>query len=322
MTRFLILAPAAFSMLALGKARFATTPYDESIDSVAREALVAGVERSHAKAGFVIVSEPATGRVLAATTVDLRERSTWTIDSPITPASGMKPLLAAAAIQGGVTTFDTVHECEQGKYELEGTVYRDWMAFDRLTTSEMVARSSSICALKIAERLGVERLRGAMTDFGFAAGAEADLPAIAIGGLYAAPLEMVQAFGSIANGGRLLTPIAWDAKDADIREVRTVLSPEVAGGMRAVLARAVEGGTGSNARSERWTTAGKTSSSGRGSGPMAGFIGFAPASDPRVVVYVGILEPEGSAHGNGQAAPVFREVVEAVLPRLGVAPDR
>jgi len=99
--------------------------------------------------------------------------------------------------------------------------------------------------------------------------------------------------------------------------------------------RAVTGGTGGNARSLLYTTAGKTSTGHfhlpnpekyhelHSKSDFGGFVGFAPATQPRIVVYAAMIEPKGKhVVGNTQAAPVFREIVEEVLQYMKVAPDQ
>jgi cell division protein FtsI/penicillin-binding protein 2 len=113
------------------------------------------------------------------------------------------------------------------------------------------------------------------------------------------------------------------------------ISEEAARKMRSVLVGAVQNGTGKNAQSSLYSTAGKTSSAYAPQSPqheelggergIAGFVGFAPAQNPRLVVYVGIIEPTNSydhnPHGNEHAAPVFKEVIETLLSKMNVASD-
>jgi penicillin-binding protein 2B len=106
--------------------------------------------------------------------------------------------------------------------------------------------------------------------------------------------------------------------------------------MRGVLEKVVtdELGTGhQNAASKFYTTAGKTSTGYYPEDPehhllgggtaLAGFVGFAPVKNPRVVVYIGTIMPHGKqAHGSSQSGPVFREIAEKVLQHWKVAPDQ
>ncbi len=100
--------------------------------------------------------------------------------------------------------------------------------------------------------------------------------------------------------------------------------------MKTVLAKVVTDGTGKLAGSGLYTTAGKTSTSNGTTGDdggervIVGFVGFAPVERPRVVIYVGIIDPRKIDHpfGGQQAAPVFRQVAEQVLLSMHVLPDK
>ena len=167
------------------------------------------------------------------------------------------------------------------------------------------------------------------------------VPYVAYGqGFRSTAIEFVQAFGAFANGGNLLAPLSANAPDSDKKVLRRVLSPDNAEKVKSILREVVLSGTGrTNAASYLYTTAGKTASffspdddwleSSRGTrkANMAGFIGFAPVNNPRVEIYVGIRDPKisishnGGAHGSEHAAPVFKQIAEAVLQEMKVAPD-
>jgi len=155
------------------------------------------------------------------------------------------------------------------------------------------------------------------------------------GGFRSSTLEILQAFGAIANGGNLMKPILANSHDSQI--VRRVLGPSVAQEMREILRKTVESGTGSTAVSKLYTTAGKTASArlnnflkidwygGKTQADFAGLVGFAPVNNPKVQIFVGINNPDTDqtgAHGRVHAGPVFREMVDSVLTYLKVAPDK
>lgn len=155
-------------------------------------------------------------------------------------------------------------------------------------------------------------------------------------GFNVTPLEMIQAYGAIANGGKLMKALQANESDSAAKIVRQVLSPETAQGMKTVLEKAVLDGTGKNAQSQLYTTAGKTGTAYTpgssehhllgGERAIASFAGFAPVDNPKVAIYVGVIEPknakDGQPHGSQHAAPIFREVTDRVLQHLGVKPDK
>jgi beta-lactamase regulating signal transducer with metallopeptidase domain len=328
---------------------------DPAIQSIAQRALSRHLSSHKARAGFVLVSEPSTGRLLAV--AESGSGAHWALSYKLEPASIIKPIVAAEAVAKKATTLDEKHDCEDGSYQLGSRVYRDWKPFSELSTAEALMQSSNICGIKIGEELGSMGLAQALSDFGIGPGGSAEqfplarpgefpapgelaraeyVPMISTGysgggGFYVTPIELVQAYGVFANGGLLLKPYAGPTSVPTV--LRRVLTPAVAGDFREVLGRAVLEGTGKNAKSDRYTTAGKTSTAYSpelsdheklgGEVSVAGFIGFAPLERPRILVYSVVIDPQDkSPTGNFHAAPMFREVTEAVLKHLGVAPDR
>lgn len=274
------------------------------------------------------------------------------------PGSTFKVIVIAAAIEAGLVTSGEVIDCENGKIRIGDNIIRDAHPHGNLSVADVIKVSSNIGALKVEQRLGQGGLYDALSAFGFGKKSGADLPGesagimssprkwselqyatIAFGqGIAATPIQMVMAFAAIANGGELLRPYIVRRvldKDGEVIESR---NPEVSGRpishrtaavMRDLLVRVgEEGGTGTLAASAEYTIAGKTGTAQKAKAGMGGyipgkyyssFVGFAPADDPRIAVYVGIDEPGGKFYYGGQvAAPVFRRIVEKSLQYLKV----
>ncbi|MBI2603849.1 MAG: penicillin-binding protein 2 [Deltaproteobacteria bacterium] len=231
-----------------------------------------------------------------------------------------------------------------------------------LTTTEIIVNSSNICAYKIAKRLGKKALWETYRSFGFDSGNTIlDLPGATAGrisrpeswgelrfaniafgqGLLVTGLEMVQAFAVFANGGNLIKPYLIERIESDDGNIlfsyntlqkTKVLSPKTVNFMRKALVRVVTEGTGTLAQSDWYTTAGKTgtaekvdSSTRRYSAEkrIPNFVGFAPVSDPHILVYIALDEPrEKPYYGGKWAAPAFSEIVTKTLKYLNVAPDK
>ena len=336
---------------------------DQDIQSITERVLKDAILMQNAKGGFAIVADPMTGKILAAVDIDSTDTlpENWALNQQLEPASLIKTLVAAQAIESGLTAPQAVHACENGYYRFGNRVYHDWKkkGWEHLTTEETVTNSSDICSMKIAEKIGAEGLRQMLVDFGFGPGGSvksfpkarvgtlppADdrnnpkmVPFVSAGfGFKTTPLELVQAYGAIANGGLLLMPQTADTENAHSEVIRRVLSADTANKVKEILRQVVLKGTGKRgAQSHLYSTAGKTASSyvpdltkwdlveGRKRGNFAGFIGFAPVNEPRVEVYVGIHDPSSrdGAHGGTHAAPVFRRIVEDVLVHMNVAPDK
>ena len=275
------------------------------------------------------------------------------------PGSTFKVIVIAAALNAGLVGDNETLNCENGKIRIGKDVVRDAHPHSRLSVANIVKVSSNIGAYKIERRLGMEGVYEAMRSFGFGRKTDIDLPAesagilsspdrwsplqfatIAFGqGIAATPLQMSMAFAAIANGGQLLAPHVvkrvMDAADGEVRSVRTrkvvghPITPATAKLMSKMLRRVVDkDGTGALAASVEYQVAGKTGTAQKADPGVGGyasgkyyssFVGFAPANDPRIAVYVGIDNPRGTYYYGGQvAAPVFRKIIEASLKYLKV----
>ncbi len=333
---------------------------DPEIQKIAENVLKNAVKRFKATSGFALVSEPKSGRLLAvANTITTPESHTpphWALKLRLEPASAMKALVAAKTVDLKLTTFDEKFDCHNGKLEYGGNIYKDWKAFDKLSTRDMVVYSSNICAMEVVQRLGAKNTFAMLNDFGFGSGGSTEnFPEARFGQsfsfedinnshmlgnvgtgyvIHATPLEMVQAFGAIANGGNLMRPIMANDPDSKISIVRRVLSEKTAKETQDVLREVMTRGTAQEQESKIYNLAGKTATASSpwlwdsneqgGENNVGSFVGFGPVEDAKVLIYVGIYEPKDlkdhSAHGSSHGAPVFREIAEKVLQHMKVAP--
>jgi cell division protein FtsI (penicillin-binding protein 3) len=348
---------------------------DSAIQNIAQKSLLKGLEKARAKGGFAIVSDPHTGRILAIANASSESLDSLTRFKPETlrnraltdlfePGSVIKPLVIGRAIEEGLTTLDEVHNTYNGSYREDGWKHtiHDTHGSPMMTTEEILIESSNIGTFRIAKRLGPERLARALLDFGLTQkeqligfpgqmlGRLSDwrnwhpmrFANVAFGqGISATGLEIIQAFGAIANGGNLMRPYLIDhieSAEGGMLEnhaselIRRVLKPETSRLLRQVLQKAVEEGTGKNASLSQFTSAGKTGTSQKVDPQtraysdhlrIASFIGFAPCTDPHLVIYVVIDEPGNKPYYGGTwAAPVFKEIADESLRYLNVAPNK
>lgn len=139
------------------------------------------------------------------------------------------------------------------------------------------------------------------------------------------PLQMAMVSAAIANGGVLMQPTVVEsivAPDLSVLQefqpetFSTPISPETAATMTQMMVDGVANGVANNARIDGVEVAGKTGTAENGPGEpyTLWFTGFAPANDPRVAVAV-VIEDRGSGFGNLIAAPIARQVMEAVVNR-------
>lgn len=343
---------------------------DSAIQDIAQTALEKGIAAAQAKSGFAVVSDPHTGRILAlanhmagrrfGATQDESQRNFGLADT-FEPGSVVKPLLIGKVLDKGLVKMDELHNTHDGYYR-EGSIrIHDDHGAPTMTTEEVITESSNIGTFNIVRRLGPEGLYKTYHDLGFTKvdqllgisgqgrgrlsnyqkWAPSRFANLTFGqGIAVTALEMVQAYGAVANGGTLMKPYLIDhiesteggmlqANSSEI--LRRVYSPEAAYKIRTVLQKTVEEGTGSHAKLAEYTSGGKTGTSQKfditthsySNLRIAGFIGFAPVSDPHLVIYVVIDEPGAkTAYGGLWAAPVFREIAEESLRYLNVAPDK
>ncbi|MGB7922180.1 MAG: penicillin-binding protein [Pyrinomonadaceae bacterium] len=274
------------------------------------------------------------------------------------PGSTFKIVAYSAAIEEGLVTPEDRIECQMGSITVAGRVIRDHHPFGTLTITDALAKSSNVAAIKLGLRVGNERMHDYMTRFGFGARTGVELPgetmglvravgrwqpssigSIAIGQeVGVTPLQMAAAFGALANGGVRVAPhLVREIRAADgtitfqaTPEQRRVVSEKTAEALRGMLEGVTVNGTAKRAQLDGYTAAGKTGTAQKidpdtkaysKTKYIGSFVGFAPVSNPAVVIIVVIDEPLGAYHGGDVAAPIFREIAEQILPDLNVAPD-
>lgn len=345
---------------------------DRVIQEISMEELALGIERARARKGFVIVADPHSGRMLALANypsfdpnkprhINTRHLHNTAAATLYEPGSIIKPLIIASALEHGLTTLSNLHYCERGRLEVGNTAIRDDKPYAALTTEDILTYSSNICTYKIAQLLGAERLYQLYRNFGISTAVNSmSLPGQARGridhfskwsairfanisfgqGFATSGIELITAFNSIANGGKLMKPQLLDRiEDGDGKTstaktpqmIARVLQPETARQLRYALGRVVAYGTGKLAALEHFRVGGKTSTAEvfdrklkrySKTRRIAGFIGFAPLADPHITIYVSLFEPQNTPRYGGKwAAPIFARIAARVLRYLNVKRD-
>jgi cell division protein FtsI (penicillin-binding protein 3) len=341
---------------------------DRSIQYIAERELAEGVLKARAAAGVAVVMESDTGRILAlagypnfnCNTFNEYGPEFWrnrTISDFFEPGSTFKVVVAAAALEAGLTTKEDRLDCQMGIMKVAGHIFHDHKPYGLLTFGEILEYSSNIGAAKLGLRLGERRLYDALREFGFGAKTGIDLPGEIVGlvrpwqqwsGLSVpaisfgqevgvTSMQILTAINVIANGGFHVRPSVVDRVidprgelvQAREPERRLTLSPETAAAVRDAFEGVVLRGTGQQAALEGYRAAGKTGTAqkivnGRYSNSkyVASFIGFAPLPRPRITVLVQIDEPKGSIYGGDVSAPIFRRITQETLLQLHVPPDQ
>ena len=332
---------------------------DSKIQSLAFAALKGAVEQHRAKAGALVVLDVRTGEVLALANspsynpnnrarlsgAQLRNRA---ITDLFEPGSTLKPFTIALAIENGKVTPRTPIPTGAGRLTMANYTIRDLHPAAVMTVAQVLQKSSNVGAAKIALALPREAMWDLFRRVGFGAAPELGFPGAAAGrlrhyrtwrpieqatmayghGISVSLLQLARAYTVFAREGELvpLTLVKSSAAPAGEK----VLSAEAARAVRSMLELAVQpGGTGPRARVMGWRVAGKTGTAHKQENGayaadkyLASFVGFAPASAPRLVVAVMIDEPSAGEHYGGTvAAPVFAQVMQGALRLLGVPHD-
>ncbi len=337
---------------------------DAVMQEILEEELARAVAESGAESALGIISDPITGDILALGSVPLFDpnrpgdspafhRRNRLITDPFEPGSTLKPITMAAVLDGRHVSTDTIVFCEQGAMELAtGDTLRDTKPHGWLTASEVMTNSSNIGMVKLARTLRRAELYEALRAFGFGTRTGTGLPAESAGLLHPAQewserslatiaigqeisvtaVQLVQAFGAIANGGQLMAPrLLAEIRGAngevlrrtEPQSVRRVISAETAVILQQMLRGVVRDGTGRNAAIEGIDVAGKTGTAQRARPGGGGY-----ADDEYVSSFIGFLQAPGGAHyiglvvvenprigkyGGTVAAPPFRRAMERIL---------
>jgi cell division protein FtsI (penicillin-binding protein 3) len=332
---------------------------DGKIQSLAFDALKSAVERQRAKAGAIIAVDVRTGEVLAlanypsynpnnrarVTGAQIRNR---VLTDTFEPGSTLKPFTVALALELGRVTPMTRIATAPGRMTIARYTIHDAHPASAMTVTEVIQKSSNVGAARIALSLPRERMWELFRHAGFGAPPRLDFPGESGGRLrdYKSwrPVEQAtMAYGhgisvSLAQLARAYTIFARDGDLVPLTLVRSVapaegtqvISAHTARAMRAMLEAAVQpGGTAPRARVAGWRVAGKTGTAHKSEKGgyaanryIASFVGFAPVSDPRLVIAVMIDEPSaGEYYGGAVAAPVFAQTMQGALRVLGVPYD-
>lgn len=335
---------------------------DSRIQSLAYGELREAVTAHRAKGGAIVVVDVRTGEVLALanlptynpnnraglTGAQLRNRA---VTDMFEPGSTLKPITVALALERGAVTPKTTVNVAPGSLTIGPATIRDahYKKEDAaLTVAEVIQKSSNVGSAKLALDMPAEAMYELFHDIGFGVVPHLGFPGEAAGrvrpyqnwrpieqatmsyghGITVSLVQLARAYTVFAQDG-LLMPLSLVKVDQPPAGKR-VLSAQTARAVRRMLELAVQpGGTGPRAQIMGYRVAGKTGTAhklvdGRYARDkyVASFVGFAPASDPRLVIAVVIDEPKGSSYYGGLvAAPVFADVMSGSLRRLGVSPD-
>ena len=336
-----------------------TLALDAKIQYLAHSQLRKAMADNKAKAGGVVVLDAKTGEVLALVNAptynpnnrvrlagaQLRNRA---FTDTFEPGSTFKPFTAALALEEGKYRFNTLIDTAPGRLSIGPATIHDAHVHGTLTLAEVIQKSSNVGAAKVALSLPAEDMWKMYSSLGFGSPLKLGFPGEVGGrlrpakswrpieqatmsyghGISVTLMQMARAYLAFARDGDLI-PVSLTKVDMAPATGTPVFSAQTAREVRAMLEMAVQpGGTAPKAQIPGYRVAGKTGTAHKLDGGVyaskyvASFIGFAPASDPRLIVAVMIDEPAaGKYYGGDVAAPVFSEVMAGALRTLGVQQD-
>jgi len=332
---------------------------DSKIQYLAYSHLKQAIAENNAKAGGVVVLDVRTGEIVALANWptynpnnreglsggQLRNRA---VTDTFEPGSTLKPFTIGLALENGKVRSDTVINCAPGRLTIGSATISDAHPHGALSVAEVIQKSSNVGAAKIAAMLPAQKMWQMFDDVGFGQVPRLGFPGEVSGrvrpwknwrpieqatmsyghGISVSLIQLARAYSVFARDGDLM-PLSLTRLDSSTPTGAAVFSPKTAREVRSMLEMAVlPGGTAPKAQIPGYRVAGKTGTAHKLEGGryankfVSSFVGFAPASDPRLIVAVMIDEPSGGKHYGGDvAAPVFAAVMGNSLRTLGIAPD-
>jgi cell division protein FtsI/penicillin-binding protein 2 len=269
------------------------------------------------------------------------------------PGSTFKVVTVAAVLSEGLVTPQTAYVLPYSLQVADRTIHDSHeRPTQRMTVAQILSLSSNVGTVRLAQLLGRERLSRWISRFGFGEATGLAFPGESAGivppleqwsgstignvpigqGVAVTAVQMAGAYAAVANDGVLVQPhlvarIGGEVRQRPVR--RRVLTPAMARTMATLLRGVVdEGGTGTEAAVPGYHVAGKTGTAQKPEEGgysttkyVASFVGFVPATDPRLVILVTVDEPREAIWGGVVAAPAFQSIAQFALQYLEVPPD-
>lgn len=341
---------------------------DASIQKHAEEQLDALIKKWSADGGSLIIEEPKTGRILAMAdrpTFDPNTYATYPAQSFLNsnvqeifePGSSFKPVTMAAGLDLGKITPDTSYT-DTGGVDIDGYRIKNFSekVFGRVTMSQVLEKSINTGTMFVENLIGDDNFTNYVINMGFGQKTGIDLPGEVNGdvanlysgrkinhltasfgqGIAVTPLQLVNAYSTIANGGKLMRPYVVEKiiseggkEQVTIPEIVGIpMSEKTAAKLQTMLVSVVNNGF-DKARIPGYDIAGKTGTAqipdGKGgyleNEYIHNFVGFAPAYDARFVIFIKIDKPKGITFASDSISPTFREITDFLLKYDSIPPS-
>lgn len=338
---------------------------DHRIQAKAEDVLRSTVRQWGAKSATAVVLDPSTGEIYAMATAPTFDANRFaeaspdaqrnrTVSDTYEPGSTFKLIPVAGALSEGLVTPHSAFTLPTSIQVADRVIHEhEPRPTVRMTVADIVAQSSNVGAITLAQELGSKRLSSWVDRFGFGSKTGLDFPGETSGivpplerwsgstigtlpighGIAVTPVQMAAAYAAVANDGVWLQPHLVEhvgGRASAHVDRRRILRHDVASQLATMLTGVVaEGGTGLAAAVPGYHVAGKTGTAAKplpdGSGYstsryVASFVGFVPATRPRLVILVTVDEPS-TIWGGVVAAPAFQALAQFALQYLEVPPD-
>ncbi len=348
---------------------------DKSIQFQAERVIKDAVTKNEADSGTVTIMNPKSGAILAMANFynsdpdydpnqynkakDPAVYNNLATVGSYEPGSIFKPLTMAAAINEGKVGPDTTYT-DTGSIEIDDYTIKnsDEKAHGVQNMTQVLEESLNTGAIYAKEQIGNAKFLQYIKKFGFGKDTGIELPEQAgtlnnlsgnikvnfhtasFGqGLSVTPIQMMQAYGALANHGKMMRPYIvqsritpdGNATDTVPEEVTEVVSEKTANTVSAMLVNVVENGHGKRAGVPGYYIAGKTGTAqvprkdGKGyeeNNNIGSFIGYGPVEDPKFVMLVRVNHPRTVKYAETTAAPAFGELAQYILNYYNIPPNR
>ena len=335
-----------------------TLSIDGKIQYIAFTELQKAVEQHHAKAGAIVVLDVKTGEVLAManlptynpntrqglTGAQLRNR---VMTDTYEPGSTLKPFTVALALERGLVTPATVLDTPAKISIGPASIGDSHGHASTMSVAQIIQQSSNVGTVRMAMKCEPREMWDMFTSVGFGQVPRTGFPGEVAGrlrpyktwrpieqatmsyghGISVSLIQVARAYMIFARNGETI-PLSF-LKLTQPPIAQRVISERTAQQMRSMMEKVVgPGGTAPLAQVRGYRVAGKTGTAHKLEGGryvnkyVASFVGFAPLSDPRIIIAVMVDEPTAGGHFGGQvAAPVFSSVASSALRAMNVPPD-
>lgn len=346
-----------------------TISLDKRIQLSVEKNLVDGISKYGAKGGSVIVMNPTTGEIMAMTSFPSFDPGKYwkygnqlfknpIISDSFEPGSIFKPVVMAAALDGGFIEPNTICDICDGPLNVDGYQIKTWNNKYRSnsTMTDVIVESDNVGMSFVGQKMGVDVFQDYIKKFGIGAAtgidlqgesvpqlrkkgtwSDVDLDTASFGqGVAVTSIQMIRAVAAIANGGYLPYPHLVTQIHGDNWQEKIAIPPPVKIiSQKAALEATQMMVDAANIGEAKWAkipgfdnVAAKT---GTAQIPVAGhydptntnhsFVGFAPAGHPKFIMLVTLQSPTTSPWAAETAAPLWYSIARDLFPYLGISPE-